>query len=98
PEASPTPLQRCANGRSLVSGSRGGGRMQYGVKCECGWSAQGTEDELVQLTQQHGREVHKLEVTPEQARAQFRPIGGWAAEGLVSVAADGSSVTLSCPR
>ena len=50
--------------------------MQYGVKCECGWTAQGTEDELIQLTQQHGREVHKLEVTPEQARAQFRPIGG----------------------
>jgi len=50
--------------------------MQYGVKCECGWAAQGTEDELVQLTQQHGREVHKLAVTPEQARAQFRPIEG----------------------
>ena len=50
--------------------------MQYGVKCECGWTAQGTEDELVQLTQQHGREVHKQEVTPEQARAQFRPIEG----------------------
>ena len=46
------------------------------VKCECGWTAQGTEDELIQLTQQHGREVHKLEVTPEQARAQFRPIEG----------------------
>jgi predicted small metal-binding protein len=48
--------------------------MQYGVKCECGWTAQGTKDELIQLTQQHGREVHNLEVTPEQARAQFRPI------------------------
>jgi len=50
--------------------------MQYGVKCECGWTAQGTEDELLPLIQQHGWEVHKLEVTPEQARAQFRPIDG----------------------
>jgi predicted small metal-binding protein len=43
------------------------------VTCECGWSARGTEEELVPLIQQHGRDVHGLEVTPEQAIAQLEP-------------------------
>jgi len=49
--------------------------MTYQVRCECGWTASGTEDELVALVQQHGREVHGLEVTREQAIAQFKPVG-----------------------
>jgi predicted small metal-binding protein len=44
------------------------------VTCECGWTAKGTEDELVPLIQQHGRDVHGLEVTREQAVAQMKPI------------------------
>lgn len=43
------------------------------VTCECGWSAKGTEDELVPLIQQHGRDVHGMEVTREQAVAQLVP-------------------------
>jgi predicted small metal-binding protein len=43
------------------------------VTCECGWSAKGTEDELVPLIQQHGRDVHGMEVTREQAVAQIVP-------------------------
>lgn len=43
------------------------------VTCECGWSAKGTEDELVPLIQQHGRDVHGLEVTRDQAVAQMEP-------------------------
>jgi predicted small metal-binding protein len=43
------------------------------VTCECGWSAKGTEDELVPQIQQHGREVHGMEVTREQAVAQIVP-------------------------
>lgn len=43
------------------------------VTCECGWTATGTEDELVPQIQRHGREVHGLEVTREQAIAQMRP-------------------------
>lgn len=48
--------------------------MRYQVQCECGWTASGTEEELVPLVQQHGREVHDLEVTREQAIAQFKPV------------------------
>jgi predicted small metal-binding protein len=34
---------------------------------------EGTEDELVPLIQQHGRDVHGMEVTREQAVAQIVP-------------------------
>jgi predicted small metal-binding protein len=43
------------------------------VTCECGWTAKGTEDELVPMIQQHGRDVHGMEVTREQAVAQLVP-------------------------
>jgi predicted small metal-binding protein len=42
--------------------------------CDCGWSARGPEDELVREIQQHAREAHGIEVTPEQALAQARPV------------------------
>jgi predicted small metal-binding protein len=50
--------------------------MRYETTCECGWSASGTQDELVKLVQQHGREVHGMEVTAEQAVAQMKPVQG----------------------
>jgi predicted small metal-binding protein len=43
------------------------------VRCDCGWTARGTEVEIVPLIQQHAKDVHGLEVTPEQALAQARP-------------------------
>lgn len=42
--------------------------------CDCGWSARGPEDELVAKIQQHAQDAHGLEVTPEQALAQARPV------------------------
>jgi predicted small metal-binding protein len=42
--------------------------------CECGWTATGTEEELIPLVQQHGREVHGLDVTPEQVVALLKPV------------------------
>jgi predicted small metal-binding protein len=44
------------------------------ARCDCGWSAQGPEDELVERIQSHAREAHGLEVTPEEALAQARPV------------------------
>ena len=43
------------------------------VRCDCGWSARGPEDELVPRIQEHAREAHGLEVTREQALEQARP-------------------------
>ena len=48
--------------------------MQYEVTCECGWSAKGTQEELVPQIQKHGTDVHGMDVTPDQAIAQLRPV------------------------
>ena len=48
--------------------------MQKQVSCECGWSASGTEDELVPMVQQHAREVHNMEVSREQVLPQLKPV------------------------
>ena len=40
------------------------------VKCQCGAELRAeTEDEIVALVQQHGREVHDMEVPRDQALA-----------------------------
>jgi hypothetical protein len=41
--------------------------MQKTVTCDCGWSFTGE-------VQAHGREVHDMEVTREQALAQASPV------------------------
>jgi len=43
------------------------------ARCDCGWTARGSESEIVPLIQRHAREVHRIEVTREQALAQARP-------------------------
>jgi predicted small metal-binding protein len=47
---------------------------QWEARCDCGWSAQAAQDELIRKIQEHARDVHGLEVTPEQALAQARPV------------------------
>jgi Protein of unknown function (DUF1059) len=44
------------------------------ARCDCGWSAQGPERELIARIQEHARVAHGLEVTPEEALAQARPV------------------------
>jgi predicted small metal-binding protein len=50
--------------------------MLYEVTCECGWTASGTRDDLVAQVQEHGRTVHGMDVTTEQALAQITPVQG----------------------
>lgn len=45
------------------------------VRCDCGWAARGTEEDLVPRIQEHARDAHGLDVTAEQALAQARPVG-----------------------
>jgi predicted small metal-binding protein len=47
---------------------------EFEATCDCGWTARGPEDELIAKIQEHAREAHGLEVTPEQALAQARPV------------------------
>ncbi len=48
--------------------------MEKKVTCECGWTFQGSEEALISAIQQHGKDVHQMEVTREQALAQAVPV------------------------
>ncbi len=45
------------------------------VTCVCGWEAAGTEAEVVQATQAHGRDVHNMDTSREQVLAMAQPAG-----------------------
>jgi predicted small metal-binding protein len=44
------------------------------IVCDCGWTARGTEDELVAAAQNHGRDAHGLVPTREQVLAVATPV------------------------
>ena len=44
------------------------------IVCDCGWTARGTEDELVEAAQAHGREAHDMVPTREQVLAVATPL------------------------
>lgn len=43
--------------------------MAWILTCACGWETLGSDDEVVAAAQQHGRELHNMEVSREQALA-----------------------------
>jgi predicted small metal-binding protein len=47
---------------------------QWFARCDCGWSAQAPQDELVARIQEHARDAHGLEITRKQALDQARPV------------------------
>jgi predicted small metal-binding protein len=47
--------------------------MQMAIECECGWSFQGPEDELVEATRQHARQAHGMDLTRDQVLAAAKP-------------------------
>jgi predicted small metal-binding protein len=47
--------------------------MSWTITCVCGWTVDGEEDEIVEATQEHGRRLHNMEVTREQAMAMASP-------------------------
>jgi len=46
------------------------------ILCDCGWSARGTEEELVAAAQDHGRQAHQMVPTAEQVLAAATPVPG----------------------
>ncbi|MGN6792131.1 MAG: DUF1059 domain-containing protein [Streptosporangiaceae bacterium] len=48
--------------------------MRRRVSCECGWSAEGEDAELIAAVQEHGRNAHGMDVTPEQVIEMARPV------------------------
>lgn len=48
--------------------------MTKTIQCDCGYIARGdTDDQLAAAAQAHMREVHKMDVTRDQALAMARP-------------------------
>lgn len=44
------------------------------IRCDCGYVAQGDSDEqLVSVAQRHAREVHAMDLTPQQVLAMAEP-------------------------
>ena len=48
--------------------------MSWTITCACGWTVSGEEDDVVRATQEHGRRLHNMEVTREQAMAMASPL------------------------
>ncbi len=47
--------------------------MNYKLACDCGWETEGPETELVEATQEHGRKLHNMELTFQEAMAMAKP-------------------------
>jgi predicted small metal-binding protein len=41
--------------------------MSWKLTCACGWQSTGSEDEVVAAARDHGRELHNMELTREEA-------------------------------
>jgi predicted small metal-binding protein len=44
---------------------------QFTNHCACGWQVEGTEDEVVDATIEHGRRIHNMDATREQVVASL---------------------------
>lgn len=50
--------------------------MRRRVSCDCGWSFEGEDAELIPAVREHGRSVHGMDVTDEQVLAMSQPADG----------------------
>jgi predicted small metal-binding protein len=47
--------------------------MTIVVRCECGWTTRGPEDQVVEGMQVHHRQIHGRELTRDQVLAKMVP-------------------------
>jgi hypothetical protein len=47
--------------------------MSWTITCACGWTVEGGEDDVVLAAQEHGRRLHNMDVTIDQAMAMASP-------------------------
>jgi predicted small metal-binding protein len=50
--------------------------MTWKLTCACGWESVGSEDEVVAAAQSHGRDLHNMEVSREEALVMAVEIDG----------------------
>lgn len=41
--------------------------MNWKLTCACGWETTGSTDDVVEAAQEHGRALHNMDVTRDQA-------------------------------
>jgi predicted small metal-binding protein len=66
-----TPFAAMPSGltRPRVGGCSPGGGTMKEVTCMCGWQCRGTDEEVIEQVQAHGREVHGVAATEEEILA-----------------------------
>ncbi len=47
--------------------------QEYLLTCACGWEATGSENDIVSAAKVHGREIHNMDVSHEEAMAMAAP-------------------------
>lgn len=48
--------------------------MKKEIVCDCGWRVRGTDEELIDAAQTHGRQAHDMVPTPAQVLATAKPV------------------------
>ena len=48
--------------------------MEKETAYDCGWRARGTDQELIAVAQEHGRQAHDMVPEPEQVLATAKPV------------------------
>jgi predicted small metal-binding protein len=48
--------------------------MEKETAYDCGWRARGTDQELIAVAQEHGRQAHDMVPAPEQVLAAAKPV------------------------
>jgi len=47
---------------------------EWFARCDCGWSAQARQADLIRKIQEHARQAHGLEISRKEALDQARPV------------------------
>lgn len=47
---------------------------EWFARCDCGWSAQAPQHELIRKIREHARQAHGLEISKKEALDQARPV------------------------
>ena len=47
---------------------------EWKIACACGWEVEGDQQEVLAATKDHGRTIHNMDVTDEQAMAMAVPL------------------------
>ncbi len=48
--------------------------MEKLIECDCGWTCRGSDEHLIAQCTVHARDVHGMELTPEQILAVAVPV------------------------